>query len=61
MLWQFRQPAFALVVAWAAWGIYRSQELDYPNVATTAAAAAIICLVGAVLTFGILRKRPPLL
>lgn len=60
VLFRFRQPAFALVVAWAAWGINRSQELSYPQVATVAAAAAIICVVAAALSIVLQRRRLPL-
>ncbi len=57
VLFKFGQPAFPLVVAWAAWGIYRSQQTSFPQVATVAAAAAIICVVSTAFSVGRKRSR----
>lgn len=60
MVFRFHQQAFALVVAWAAWGIYRSQEMSYPQVATVATTVATICVVAALLSVVLQRRRLPL-
>jgi translocator protein len=45
MVFRWKQAAFALVVAWACWGIYRGQIVNSPDTATTAMAAAALCLL----------------
>lgn len=60
MVFRFRQPAFALVVAWAAWGIYRSQEISHPQVSSVASTVAIMCVVAAILSIVLQRRRLPL-
>ena len=49
--WRHRQTGFALVVAWALWGIYRGQEAP---VTTAAIAGMAACL--AVAVFRLLRR-----
>jgi hypothetical protein len=51
-----RQPAFAAVVAWALWGIYRSQHLTYPLVGQVALAAMVLCIMSVLLPFGLPKK-----
>jgi hypothetical protein len=47
-----KQPAFALVVAWALWGIYRGQHSTYPLVGQAASTGAVLCAMAALLPFG---------
>ena len=54
-----RQPFFALVVAWAFWGIYRGQHSTYPLVGQAATTGAVLCLMAALLPFGKRLKRQP--
>jgi hypothetical protein len=59
MVFRFHQPAFALVVAWAAFGIYRGQQLSYPQVASVASTVAIMCVIATVFSVFMQRKRLP--
>lgn len=51
MILRFRVAAFALVIAWAAWGIYRGQFTADPAIGYAAAAIVLVSLLLAVYAF----------
>ncbi|HMP93333.1 MAG TPA: hypothetical protein PKD90_10705 [Phnomibacter sp.] len=48
---KFVRPAYTLVIAWAAWGIYRGQHLQAPLVGKAAMVVAGFCLTLGLFTY----------